>query len=113
MNETIGTRIKKLRKERNLTQSQLAEKIFISESYMALIELNKRHPSTDVIIKLAEILDVSSDFILFGHSTDNESILFYEWKNLMHGKTPAEIASAQNLVKCFFENIDKLNRINK
>lgn len=45
MNETIGTRIKTIRKERNWTQSQLAEKIYISESYMALIELDKRPPA--------------------------------------------------------------------
>ena len=40
--DSIGSRIRNARKQAGLTQAQLAERAFISESYMALIELDKR-----------------------------------------------------------------------
>ena len=78
--DSIGSRIRNARKQAGLTQAQLAERAFISESYMALIELDKRNPSTDVVIRIAEILQVSSDHLLFGELPKNELVLFNEWK---------------------------------
>ena len=106
MPESIGDRIRASRKSAGLTQAQLSEQAYISESYMALIELNKRNPSTDVIIKIAEILNVSTDYLLFGDIPQSELTLFYEWKKLTDGRTLKEIASAQSIVKCFFESLD-------
>ena len=103
--DSIGSRIRNARKQAGLTQAQLAECAFISESYMALIELDKRNPSTDVVIRIAEILQVSSDHLLFGELPKNELVLFNEWKKLMQGRSTKEIESAQNIVKCFFENL--------
>lgn len=93
-----------------MTQIQLAEKAYISESYIALIELDKRNPSTDVIIKLAEILGVSSDYLLFGDTPKNDMAFFKEWKELMTGRTPKEIEAAHTVIKTFFDNIDKCNK---
>ena len=104
---TLGKRIKEFRKKKNMTQLQLATMAFISESYMALIESDKRHPSTDVIIKIAEALGVSSDYLLFGDIPKNEMTLFNSWKNLMNGRTPDEIDAAHKLVAFFFKSIDK------
>ena len=81
--DSIGSRIRNARKQAGLTQAQLAERAFISESYMALIELDKRNPSTDVVIRIAEILQVSSDHLMFGELPKNELVLFSEWKKLM------------------------------
>ena len=106
MNESIGSRVKMSRKKAGLTQIQLAEKAFISESYLAMIELNKRNPSTDVVCRIAEILNVSVDYLLFGELPKNELVLFNQWKKLMEGRSLKEIESAQNLVKCFFDNLD-------
>lgn len=106
MPETIGSRIRTARKKAGLTQAQLSERAYISESYMTLIELDKRNPSTDVIIKIAEILNVSADYLLFGDIPQNDISLFREWKNLIKGRTLQEISSAQTIVKCFFDNLD-------
>ncbi len=108
MEDSIGKRIKAIRQDKNMTQTQLANKIFISESYMALIEMDKRNPSTDIIIKLADALNISSDYLLFGDITKNNMTLFNEWKSLTDGRTAEEITSAHNLVKCFFNNLDQL-----
>lgn len=106
MEDSIGKRIRAVRKKRNMTQIQLAGKAFISESYMALIELDKRNPSTDVIIRLAEVLNVSADYLLL-NDTQNDTALFNEWKALMKGRSPKEIEAAHNIIKTFFENIDQ------
>lgn len=51
--------IKKARKNKKLSQRQLAELIGISTSYIQQIELNqKTNPSTDIKFQLAKILDI-------------------------------------------------------
>ncbi len=103
--DTIGSRIREARKQLNMTQAKLSEQAFISESYLALIENDKRNPSTDVVCKLAEILGVSADHLLFGEIPKNKQSLFNEWQNLMEGRSEKEIEAAQNIVKAFFDNI--------
>lgn len=106
MAETIGQRIKAMRKKMKMTQISLAEKAFISESYIALIELDKRNPSTDVIIKLAEVFNVSTDYLLFGNMEKDDIVLFNEWKTIMQGRPTEEIEAAHDVVKIFFRSID-------
>ncbi len=60
----IGKIIQALREEQNITQKELADKINISYSVMNRIESGER-PVRDVeIIKIAEVLKVSTDFLL-------------------------------------------------
>ena len=57
---TLGERLRDLRSKNGITQAELAEKIFVSESYIALIELNKRNPSTEILGKLCDHFGVSA-----------------------------------------------------
>ncbi|WP_308779768.1 helix-turn-helix domain-containing protein [uncultured Clostridium sp.] len=66
----LGDKIKKLRKERNLTQVQLAKAIGIAQSTIGMIESNKRPAGRETLIKLAEFFNVTVDYLL---SEDNES----------------------------------------
>lgn len=61
---TTGERIKKLRKKRRLTQSELAKEIGISRSYMSEIESDKRNMSIKTLTKIATGLDISLSFLL-------------------------------------------------
>lgn len=56
----IGQTIKKYRKQRGLTQEQLADKVSISISYLTKIEaLNCDQPfSLEVIFDIAEVLEI-------------------------------------------------------
>lgn len=60
----IGIQIKQLRTARNLTQSELAERINVTKSTVSAYENNTRLPSYDVLIKIAELFKVSVDNIL-------------------------------------------------
>lgn len=56
MNERVllGKRIKELRRSRDLSQEQLAEKTGINAKYLSSIERGRENPTLDLLIKLAK-----------------------------------------------------------
>ena len=56
--------IKKLRQEKELTQSQLAELLKLDQTTISKWELGKALPDSQMLIRLAEFFDVSTDFLL-------------------------------------------------
>lgn len=60
----FGDKLKQLRLEAGLTQKQLAEQIGITKSVISFYELRERTPSPDVLIKLASIFHISTDYLL-------------------------------------------------
>jgi len=75
----IGTRLKKLRKDKNLTQAELSLRLSISRSSLSLYEINKREPDCETINKIADFFEVSLDY-LYGRSSDS----FNSKKKLMN-----------------------------
>lgn len=61
--QMIGIRIKKIRTKRGITQEQLSERININSKYLSSIERGKENPTLDILIKIAESLNVSLDDI--------------------------------------------------
>ena len=61
MDDSIAEKLKKLRKNKNITQEQLAEKLDISRSKVSSWETNRRDMSITEAIKLANIYEVSLD----------------------------------------------------
>lgn len=57
-------RIKELRNEKGLLQSDVAKYIKKSERIIGFYENGERDPSTDTLVKLSELFDVSIDYIL-------------------------------------------------
>lgn len=58
-----GQKIAKLRIEANLTQEQLAEKLYITRELVSKWETGKRNPDYKMILKIAEIFNVKADDI--------------------------------------------------
>lgn len=58
---TIGRNIKRFREERNLSQTQLAEKLWIHRTSLAGYEIGKRIPDIFMLCRIADIFDVSLD----------------------------------------------------
>lgn len=56
--------IKKLRRQQHMTQKELAERIGISKAMISAYETEMRYPSYDVLIKLAAVFGVTTDFLL-------------------------------------------------
>ena len=59
MNDLLGNRIKALRSAKNYTQEQIAEQIGISRQKYARIENGNNSITLEMLIKIAEILDVT------------------------------------------------------
>lgn len=55
----LGLNIKKLRKERNLTQQELADKIGKGLNFMGKIEIAFSKPHIDTLIDIADALQVT------------------------------------------------------
>ncbi len=60
----INEIVKALRKEQNLTQTELAQKANLSASCISMIELEEREPGANTILSLANALNVTSDYLL-------------------------------------------------
>ena len=60
---TIGRNIKLLREARNLSQTQLAKKLWIDRTSLAGYEIGKRIPDIFMLCKIADIFDVSLDVL--------------------------------------------------
>lgn len=56
--QLIGSRIKELRRARELSQEELSEKVGISSKYLSSIERGKENPTLDTFIGLAKALDI-------------------------------------------------------
>lgn len=61
---TIGERIKKARELRNMTQSQLGEKLGVTGVTVMRYEKGQREPNIETIFNLAEKLNVSVSYLL-------------------------------------------------
>lgn len=55
---------KELRLSKNLTQTQLAERIWVKKSIISAYETGSRPPSLDMLIKYAKEFHVSTDYLL-------------------------------------------------
>jgi len=60
----LGERIKLLRKERGWSQDELAQKIDSDARQISRYENGKIVPSVEAVIRLAQTLDVSIDYLL-------------------------------------------------
>ena len=60
----FGERLKYLRTSRKLSQKELAERLNIAKSVISFYESGDRMPSYDVLIKIAQIFNVTTDYLL-------------------------------------------------
>ena len=60
----FGMRLKELRQNAGLSQEQLANRIHVSKAAISNYELYNRNPSPDILVKLARIFHVSTDYLL-------------------------------------------------
>lgn len=66
MNETIGNRIQKFRKEKGLTQEELAEKLGVSSQAVSKWENDASCPDISLLPQLCRILGITTDELLSG-----------------------------------------------
>ncbi|MBP2079630.1 helix-turn-helix domain-containing protein [Oceanobacillus polygoni] len=81
----LGDRLKKLRKQHNLSQEELSKKLDISRGTYAHYEINKRQPDYETLKKIANYFNVSLDFLITGNEFSNSPDEM--WKEFLDPKT--------------------------
>lgn len=87
---TLGANIRSIRKERGLTQSEFADKIGLSRSYLSDLENDRKNISTKTLKLLSEKLNVSTNYITTGNKllrdlTDDEiATEFNDWSQQLN-----------------------------
>ena len=109
---TLGQNISALRKKRGLSQAQLAEKLDIGTSTLGMYETNKREPSYETLLNIANFFNTSVDELL-GRNTNTKSAstrsdAALTWSDLdmpmpYGGKLPEELKDTYvDLAKSYF-----------
>jgi transcriptional regulator with XRE-family HTH domain len=68
----FSEKLKKLRNNRNMSQEQLAKLINVTKTIIWKYEQNKSVPSADVIKRMANLFNVTTDYLLFDDSERND-----------------------------------------
>ena len=66
---TFGERLKELRKSKNLTQEKLAEQLSVNRDALAKWETDRAYPDVNIIKELADLFEVTTDYLLGGRKT--------------------------------------------
>lgn len=102
----LGKRIKEERIRLNLTQERLSEDIEISTAYLGQIERGERSLTLDKLVRLANRLGVSVDYLLSDSVTLSIDGEYRLWSQLMNGRTKEQRALAVNMIKLMFGYLD-------
>jgi len=70
---TVGDRIREVREHRRLTQDRLAETTEISKGFLSDVENNKRNVSSEYLLRIANALGASVDYLLKGEASTAEA----------------------------------------
>ena len=81
----IGQRVRKLRRDQNLTQEQVAELIGVSCSFVGHIERGEKILSLETLARLSKAFDADMHYLVFGcYSASNANTEFLsEFKELL------------------------------
>ena len=70
----IGAFLKELRKEKNMTQDQLADKFFVSRRTVSRWETGSNMPDLDVLVELADFYEVDLRDIFNGQRREPDTL---------------------------------------
>jgi len=70
---TFGEKLQLLRKQKGMSQEQLASQLNVSRQAVSKWELNSSLPDTDNIIQLSKLFGVSTDYLLCNDSDNNDA----------------------------------------
>jgi len=71
---TLGERIKRLRQERNWSQTQFAQKLKVHQKQISGYERDVHVPSTELLIRMADLFNVSLDYLAFENREDLQQV---------------------------------------
>lgn len=99
-NIDLGLRIRQCRKAKKMTREQLAEKVDISSHYLYEIERGSKSVSVSILSDLAQELQTSLDYLVFGAlPTQYDYIITDELNELLLDLNTGQRHSLYHIVK--------------
>lgn len=95
----FGRRIRTIRKQKKMTQQELAELLFLSEESVSNFETGKTMCMPEHVIQMCQIFDVSADYFYFGKNyklqgNDGIERIFQQLK----GCNPFELSKIEQII---------------
>lgn len=101
--KAVGERIRSCRKNKKLTQCALAEKLdYASERQLQRIESGEISCSVDKLMEIAQVLEVSTDYLLLGEQKTDRFQKYFE------GKTEKQTEYLRRLLETAAEGLELL-----
>jgi transcriptional regulator with XRE-family HTH domain len=97
-----GERIKELRAQQKLTQSDLAKKVGMTYIQIGRYETKKANPSSDVLQKLAQALNTTTDYLMNGSTDEMASSQLHDMELLNLFKSVEQLGGEdKKMIKTF------------
>ena len=103
----LGERVRKKRKQLGLSQEELSEACGISPAYIGIIERGNRKLSVETLVKIANALNVNTDYLLRDSVRYNSSDIIKKTTSLLHDMDEDEIRYTYRMIsntKDFIDN---------
>ncbi|MBR3381618.1 MAG: helix-turn-helix domain-containing protein [Clostridia bacterium] len=97
----IGARIKRVRKQKHITQEQLAEKLSVTVGYVSQIERGTSKANLEMLASISSILGCNLCFLIDGTIIGAPHYLRSEWSELLDRMSPDQ----QKLLASIAEDI--------
>ncbi len=115
INKKVGLKIRDIRKEKGISQLELANKIGVSQAYITYLENGQRNIDLKMLEKIAKALDVSIEELMNIKNIElNEDALLKHllYKKFKDKKLKKELYTfAEKRLKRALEDIDDLLKI--
>ncbi|QDR82593.1 transcriptional regulator, y4mF family [Sporomusa termitida] len=95
----IGQRIKKIRKQKRLTQEKVAESLEVSTVYISQVENGKTKLSLEMLVRLASLLDTEPGYFLTGIFYHSQDYLKADIAQLLRECPPEKLQLIMDVVK--------------
>lgn len=90
----IGDRVKKLRQDKKMSLSELADQAGVAKSYLSSLERNlQTNPSIQFLEKIAGVLNVPVDHLI--HEQINKEDLDLEWMKIVKEAMESGVSKEQ------------------
>lgn len=100
----IGERLKKARKDKHLTQEQLAEKIDVSIAFLSRVERGSLQINLKRLSQICQILEVTEGDILNGASSKSTKYLNSEFADLLKNCSSEKQKLIYDIARVIAEN---------
>lgn len=94
----LGSKVRALRRRENLSQSELAQRLGISASYLNLIENNHRPLTADLLIRLSQLFELELHTFAADESSRTQAALFEAFSDPLFENQDVPAADVRELV---------------